>query len=72
MSKDGIETDPKKMANINKQPILKTGTEVQSFLGFTNYYQKFIPKYVHTTRPINQLVSGKNASKEKTFSGIDC
>ena len=41
-------------------------TEVQSFLGFTNYYYKFIPKYAHVARPINQLVSGENANKKRT------
>ena len=42
-------------------------TEVQSFLGFTNYYCKFIPKYAQIARPINQLVSGENANKKKTL-----
>ena len=41
-------------------------TEVQSFLGSTNYYCKFIPKYAHIARPINRLVSGENANKKKT------
>ena len=30
-----------------------------------NYYHKFIPKYAHIARPINQLVSGENVSKKK-------
>ena len=34
-------------------------------MGFTNYYHKFIPKYAHIARPINQLVSGENANKKK-------
>ena len=42
-------------------------TEVQSFLGFTNYYRKFIPKYVQIAGPINQLVSGENAYKKKAL-----
>ena len=41
-------------------------TEVQSFLGLTNCYCKFIPKYAQITRPINQLVSGENANKKKS------
>ena len=32
-----------------------------------NYYRKFIPKYAQTARPINQLVSGENASKKKVL-----
>ena len=39
--------------------------EVHSFLGFTNYCHKFIPKYIHIACPINQLVSGEEASKKK-------
>ena len=67
VSRDGIETDPKKMTAINKWPVHKTVTEVQSFLGFTNYYWKFIPKYAHIVRPINQLVSGENANKKRSL-----
>ena len=42
-------------------------TEVRSFLGFTNYYCKFIPKYAQVARLINQLVSGENANKKKAL-----
>ena len=42
-------------------------TEVRSFLGFMNYYHKFIPKYAQVARPINRLVSGENANKKKTL-----
>ena len=67
VSKDGIETGPKKLTAINEWPIHRTVTEVQSFLGFTNYYQTFIPKYAHIAKPINQLVSGENASKKRSL-----
>ena len=67
VSKNGIETDPKKIEAIKKWPVPKTVTEVWSFLGFTNYYHKFIPKYAQKARPINQLVSGENASKMKAL-----
>ena len=46
VSKDGIETEKKKITAIQEWPILRTVTNVHSFLGFTNYYHKFIPKYV--------------------------
>ena len=45
VSKDGIETDKKKVIAIQEWLIPKTVTEVHSFLGFTNYYHKFILKY---------------------------
>ena len=64
VSKDSIETDPKKIEAIKNWPVPKRVTEVRSFLGFTNYYHKFIPKYAQVARPINQLVSGENANKK--------
>ena len=67
VSKNGIKTDPKKIEAIKKWPVPKTVTEVWSFLGFTNYHCKFIPKYVQIARPINQLVSGENASEKKAL-----
>ena len=66
VSKDGIETDPKKKI-IMEGPVPKTVTEVQSFLVYTNYYCKFIPKYAQIAWPINQLVWGKNANKKKSL-----
>ena len=67
MPKDGMETEPKKIATIKDCPVPKTVTEVHSFLGFTNYYRKFIQKYMHTAKPIIQLVSGENASRKKNL-----
>ena len=42
VSKQGIEADPKKIEAIRNWPQPKTVTEVRSFLGFTNYYRKFM------------------------------
>ena len=67
VSKEGIETDPKKIEAIKKWPVFKMVTEVRSFLGFTNYYCKFIPQYAQVAKPLNQLVSGDNANKKKTL-----
>ena len=66
VSKEGIKTDPKKIEAIEKWPVPKMVTEVRSFLGFTNYYCKFIPRYAPVAKPLNQLVSGDNANKKKT------
>ena len=67
MSKDGIETDPKKVTTINEWPVPRTVTKVQTFFSFTNYYQTFITKYAHIARPINKLVSGENANKRRSL-----
>ena len=65
VSKDGIETDPKKLKAFMNWPRPTTVTDVHSFLGFTNHYRRFICKYAHIARPLNVLISGDNASKKK-------
>ena len=43
-SKD-IETDPKKVEAVKNWTVPRTVTDVWSFLGFTNYYRRFIKDY---------------------------
>ena len=38
-------------------------TEVRSFLGFTNYYQRFIKKYAQVAKLLYKLILGENISK---------
>ena len=64
ISKNGIETDPKKIEAIKNWPVPRTVHDVRSFLGFTNYYRKFVYKYAHKARPLNKLISGENAKKK--------
>ena len=40
-------------------------TDIRSFLGFTNQYRKFIPKYAHVAGPLNELILGDNSKKKK-------
>ena len=66
MSREGIEMDPRKVSAIHDWPQPQMVTEVCSFLGFTNYYRKFIYRYVQIMKPLNALVSSDNAKgKEK-------
>ena len=62
---NGIQTDSKKVEAICKWPVSTNVTEVQSFIGFTNYYQRFIKKYAQVAKPLYKLISGKNASKKQ-------
>ena len=66
VSNQGIETDPKKIEAIVNWPGPRTVHEVRKFLGFTNYYRKFVYKYAQIARPLNKLISGKNAKKKHT------
>ena len=61
VSKDGIATDNSKIQAIVEWPRPTTVTEVRSFLGFTNYYRKFIHRYAQVAKPLNKLIAGENA-----------
>ena len=47
--------DPAKVAAILEWPTPKTVKEVQSFLGFANFYRKFITHYSSLTSPLTSL-----------------
>ena len=71
VSKDGIETHPKKVDAIKNWPIPVSVTDIRSFLGFTNHYHRFINGYVQIAKPLYKLISGKTANfKGKPLSGV--
>ena len=55
ISTDGIETDPEKTAVIDQWEPPRSVKGVQSFLGFCNFYRRFIKDYGRTARPLNRL-----------------
>ena len=65
VSKNGIQSDSKKGETIQKWPVPTNVTEVHRFLGFTNYYQRFIKKYAQVAKPLYKLVSGENAARKQ-------
>ena len=67
ISAKGIETDPKKIEAIQDWTCPKTVTDVRSFLGFTNYYRRFIKGYAKVAKPLNALVSGEIANHKKAL-----
>ena len=55
LTMDGIEVDPEKTQVIHDWNVPSTVQEVQSFLGFCNFYQRFIKDYSQIARLLNQL-----------------
>ena len=51
VSKDGIGMDPAKVSAILDWPVLASVKEVHSFLGFANFYRKFINNYSSPASP---------------------
>ena len=72
ISERSIETDDSKNRLIWKWPTPKTVTEVRNFLGFKNYYLRFIYRYAEVIQPLYQLVFGENASKKNKAIEWDC
>jgi hypothetical protein len=50
-----IVMDPIKLAGISKWPELTTIKQVRSFLGFANFYRKFIGNYAEIVAPLTEL-----------------
>jgi hypothetical protein len=55
ISEKGIAMDPKKVEAVREWPTPKTVKDVQSFLGFANFYRKFIKGYSNTTAPLTEI-----------------
>ena len=64
VSRKGIECDPNKVEAIKNWPRPITVSDIRSYLGFTNYYRRFIHKYAQIAQPLNKLISGDNATNK--------
>src|SRR5258705_127662 len=55
LSPKGLQMDPTKVSTIQDWPEPWKVRDVQAFLGFANFYQRFIHDYSETTLPLNHL-----------------
>ena len=51
----GISMDPKRTSTIAEWPVPETIKEIQSFLGFCNFYRRFIHRYSAIAGPMTSL-----------------
>src|SRR5882672_10722492 len=63
LSEGHVEMDPVKVAGIRDWPTPRNVTEVQSFVGFVNFYQWFIQDFSHVAKPLHQLTKKGEAWK---------
>ena len=52
---NGIQMDPKKVQAVTDWPRPSTVKEVQSFLGFANFYRRFVKDFGRIARPLHGL-----------------
>ena len=60
VSEGQIKMNPGKVKGVTDWPIPKNRKELRSFLGFLNFYCRFIEGFASTARPLNTLTSKKN------------
>jgi len=55
ISQNSVKMDPVKVAGVTEWPTPSNRKEVQSFLGFTNFYRRFIQGFSHLAHPLFDL-----------------
>jgi len=58
VSSDGVKTDPEKVQALKTWPRPQNLKELQSFLGFSGYYRRFVKDYSRIVRPLTKLTAG--------------
>ena len=52
---DSIEANPAKIEGVANWPELHNRREVRQFLGFCNFYRRFIPGFAKVAKPLTEL-----------------
>ncbi|UTT90593.1 hypothetical protein NDA17_001888 [Ustilago hordei] len=52
----GIEMDPEKVHTVKEWPMLESIHDIQRFLGFANFYRRFIAHFARIAKPLTALV----------------
>lgn len=68
VAKEGIKTNPKKVAAILKFSYPETLKELRSFLGLSGYYRRFIRGYADIAKPLTSLLRGEDGRVSKLTS----
>lgn len=67
-----VSMDPRRVETIKEWPVFKSYREVQIFLGFANFYRRFIEGYSKVAAPLTGLLEGsKDGKKSDPFEWPD-
>src|SRR3979490_3575358 len=59
VSEGKVEMDPVKVEGVSRWPVPKTKNELQQFLGFVNFYRRFIQGFANIAKPLHELTGNK-------------
>jgi transposase InsO family protein len=58
VSNTGVSMDPERVESIAEWPEPQSYRDIQQFLGFANFYRRFIEGFSRITKPLNKLLEG--------------
>jgi len=61
ISENKVEMDPVKVAGVRDWPTPENRTDMQAFIGFVNFYRRFIRDFLTITRPLFDLTHSNKA-----------
>jgi transposase InsO family protein len=61
---EGVEPDPARVDTVAKWPTPKSFREIQVFLGFANFYRRFIARYSHVASGMTDMLVGMEKGKK--------
>jgi hypothetical protein len=64
ISSEGLRMDDKKVSTILDWPLPESLKQLRRFLGFCDFYRRFIPKFSGLARPLTELTKEGNFSRE--------
>ena len=65
VSENGISVDPEKTEKVSNWPTPTNVSELHCFMGFANYYRRFINGFAKIAQPLTKLLRGTNCTKKK-------
>jgi len=74
IEKGQVKMEQKKIKTVKEWKMATKVKDVESFLGFLNFYRRFIQSFSHMAKPLNELKGKKewiwNKDHQKTFDEL--
>jgi len=65
--KEQVKMEQEKIKAVKEWKMLIEVKDVESFLGFVNFYRRFIQNFSHMAKPLNKLKEKKNGHEIKNI-----